>query len=81
MISTGELMLGKAMLTVAAVLGFCIRQLLALRRLRRAREQGADTRPGAMPDDSANRAADTDTQAPASAGAATGGQTDAGHAR
>lgn len=39
MISTGQLMLGKALLTAAALLGFGIWQLLVLRRLRREREQ------------------------------------------
>jgi len=38
MISTGTLMLGKALLTASALLGFCIWQLLTLRRLRRERE-------------------------------------------
>ena len=38
MISTGTLMLGKALLTAAALLGFCIWQLRTLRRLRRERE-------------------------------------------
>ena len=38
MISTGTLMLGKALLTAGAILGFCVWQLLALRRLRRQRE-------------------------------------------
>lgn len=38
MISTGTLMLLKALLTAAALLGLCIQQLLALRRLRCERE-------------------------------------------
>lgn len=38
MISTGELMLGKALLTAAAIFGFCLWQLRNLRRLRRERE-------------------------------------------
>lgn len=39
MISTATLMLGKALLTAAALLGFGFWQLAALRRLRREREQ------------------------------------------
>jgi hypothetical protein len=39
MISTGTLMLGKALLTAGAVLGFCVWQLALLRRMRKAREQ------------------------------------------
>ncbi|WP_462322954.1 hypothetical protein [Halochromatium sp.] len=39
MISTGTLMLGKALLTAAALLGFGFWQLAALRRLRRERER------------------------------------------
>ena len=39
MISTGTLMLGKALLTAGAALGFCIWQLALLRRMRKAREQ------------------------------------------
>jgi hypothetical protein len=38
MISTGTLMLGKALLTAAALLGFGFWQLATLRRLRRERE-------------------------------------------
>jgi uncharacterized protein HemX len=37
-ISTGTLMLGKALLTAAALLGFGVWQLHQLRRLRRERE-------------------------------------------
>jgi hypothetical protein len=40
MISTGTLMLGKALLTAGAILGFCIWQLALLRRMRKARELG-----------------------------------------
>lgn len=39
MISTGTLMLAKALLTAAALLGFGFWQLRQLRRLRRQREQ------------------------------------------
>jgi hypothetical protein len=46
MISTGTLMLGKALLTAAALLGFCVWQLAALRRLRREREERNRTREG-----------------------------------
>lgn len=38
MISTGTLMLLKALLTACVLLGLCIWQLLVLRRLRRERE-------------------------------------------
>ena len=38
MINTGTLMLLKALLTAAVLLGLCIQQLRALRRLRRERE-------------------------------------------
>jgi hypothetical protein len=38
MISTGTLMLGKALLTATALLGFGFWQLATLRRLRRERE-------------------------------------------
>lgn len=52
MISTGTLMLGKALLTAAALLGFGFWQLAALRRLRREREQReANARPEQPNDD------------------------------
>jgi hypothetical protein len=52
MISTGTLMLGKALLTAGAIMGFLLWQLWVLRRMKRedeakkAAEQRADERPG-----------------------------------
>lgn len=46
MISTGTLMLGKALLTASAALGFCFWQLWALRRDRLSRQDEADSGAG-----------------------------------
>lgn len=48
MISTGTLMLGKALLTAGAMLGFCIWQLALLRRMRKSREAEREGRPDAQ---------------------------------
>ena len=62
MISTGTLMLLKALLTASVLLGLCIWQLLVLRRLRRERdarkrsEVGADGIRDASVESRANRA-------------------------
>jgi hypothetical protein len=71
MISTGTLMLGKALLTAAALLGFGFWQLAALRRLRREREQRQADAHSQRPNDEATtpaRAKSTEAETNASDG-------------
>jgi len=58
MISTGTLMLLKALLTATVLLGLCIQQLLALRRLRCEREARRAEPDSAEPSDSVRVPAD-----------------------
>ncbi|NEV60582.1 hypothetical protein [Thiorhodococcus minor] len=51
MISTGTLMLGKALLTASAALGLCFWQLWVLRRDKRRRESDSRDRPDESPAD------------------------------
>lgn len=64
MISTGTLMLSKALLTAAALLGFGFWQLAALRRLRREREQRDENARPEQPTDDTKTTSKTQASEP-----------------